>query len=84
MQGYLDLLEKPRWIGEEKVLTGTSKVIGGEEYRVVIACNGLSTVAASAGQATATIKPLPGVDGLAMLAIASKDNADVKWEIQFK
>lgn len=84
MQGYLDLLEKPRWIGEEKVLTGTSKVIGGEEYRVVIACNGLSTIAASAGQAKASIKPLPGADGLAVLAIASKDNADLRWAIQFE
>jgi len=84
MQGYLDLLEKPRWIGDRKILTGTSKVIGGEDYRVVIACNGLTTVAASAGNAAATIKPLPGTDGLTVLAISSKDNADVKWEIQFK
>lgn len=84
MQGYVDLLEKPGWHQAVKTLTGTSKVVGGEEYRVVIACNGLTAVAASAGNAAASIKPLPGADGLAVLAITGRENADVKWEVRFK
>ncbi|MCX6872378.1 MAG: hypothetical protein NTW21_01000 [Verrucomicrobia bacterium] len=84
MQGYVDLIDKPNWNGETKTLSGTSKVIGGETYKVVVACNGLKPAAASAANATARIESLAGTDDLAVLAIASQTNADAKWEIRFK
>ncbi|MCX6997054.1 MAG: hypothetical protein NTV49_08190 [Kiritimatiellaeota bacterium] len=84
MQGYLDLLEQPRWNKAAKILAGTSKVIGGESYQVVVACNGFKPVSASAGGAAATMEPLAGADDLAVLSMASKNHADVKWAIHFK
>ena len=84
MQGYVDMLDIPNWNGEKKTLTGTSKVIGGEAYKVVVACNGLKPAAASAANATARIEPLAGTGDLAVLSITSKDHADAKWEIQFR
>jgi len=84
MQGYVDMLAGPRWNAANKTLTGTSKVVGGEAYQVFIACNGLVPVAVTAGDAAATIRLLPGLDGLAVLAIASQNNADAQWNIGFK
>ena len=43
MQGFLDL-QDVGWDSEKRVLTGTSKVIGGDPYRISLALNGYSAV----------------------------------------
>jgi hypothetical protein len=83
MQGLLDMPGRPAWNVSRNTLTGTSKVVGGEPYKVVVACNGFKPVAASAGQAAATLEPLIGTEDLAVLSITSAANADVEWHVTF-
>jgi uncharacterized protein (UPF0218 family) len=84
MQGLVDMVELPVWNENNKVLVGKSKVIGREEYRVVIALNGYKSVKCSAQNAKATIKMIDGEKDLAVLSILSAINKDVAWEISFK
>ena len=59
-------------------------MIGGEEYKVVIALNGYKSVKCSAKNARATIKMIDGENDLAVLSIMSAISKDVAWEISFK
>ena len=40
MQGFVDLVGVPQWDAEKNTLSGTSKVIGGQTYQVILAGNG--------------------------------------------
>ena len=84
MQGLVDMAVLPFWDDNRKVLAGKSKVIGGEQYKVVIALNGYKSMKCSAKNAKATIKMIDGEKDLAVLSILSATNEDVPWEISFK
>lgn len=84
MQGYLDLPERPAWDASQGVLRGTSRVVGGETYKLVLACNGFKPVSATADDAVVKIKPLPGSAGLVQLTVASPHNADIHWTMRFE
>lgn len=45
MQGYVDMLGC-NWNGKAKQLEGVSAVVGGDPYKVIIACNGLKPMSA--------------------------------------
>lgn len=78
MQGYVDMLVRPRWDASRLTLTGTSRVVGGETYRVVLALNGYRPVSASEG---CKLRPLG--DGLAVLDIDRPRNTVVRWTARF-
>jgi hypothetical protein len=82
MQGYLDM-EDLEWDGRKKVLSGTSKVVGGDSYIVTIATNGLEYTKLSLFSDTEM-----SIDdektGLIRLKITTKENAEVKWQIDFE
>jgi hypothetical protein len=40
MQGLVDMVGLPVWSTDKKSLSGKSKAVGGEDYKVVIALNG--------------------------------------------
>ena len=84
MQGLVDMVGLPVWNENKKVLTGKSKVIGGEEYKVVIALNGYKSVKCSAQNARATIKMIDGENDLAVLSVQTDQNSDVEWNISFR
>ena len=84
MQGLVDMVRLPAWNENKKVLTGKSKVIGGEEYKVVIALNGYKSVKCSAQNAKATIKMIDGEKDLAVLSVQTDQNSDVEWNIFFR
>jgi len=83
MQGYLDLVNLPQWNPGQLELTGSSKVVGGEVYRVILALNGYRFLSAQADRGTAKIEPLPADVRLAALSINSPENAEIRWKVSF-
>jgi hypothetical protein len=84
MQGLVDMTGLPVWNENKKVLSGISDVIGGEEYKVIIALNGLKLSKCSAAHARINIEMADKNNELAVLSILSTINSEVKWEISFK
>ena len=84
MQGYVEMVGRPKWDADRLVLGGTSNIVGGETYKVVIAANGYRVKGASAPGAKAKIEPVPGNDQLAILALDSEENAAVAWTVTFE
>ena len=83
MQGYVDVL-KTDWNVATRKLTGTSKVVGGETYKLVIATNGRQPVSCFAQGAKAEIRVLnPEADGIAVLSLDRTDNGTVDWAVSF-
>ena len=81
MQGLVDMTVLPEWHAGKKELAGTSKVVGGETYKIVIALNGYRPKSGSAGNAKTAIEILD--NGLAILSLKSETNQDVRWKIVF-
>jgi hypothetical protein len=84
MQGYVDLVEKPRWHDETGTLTGTSSVIGGEPYRLTLALNGYSPRTSEAGGAEIHVTMRAGDEPLADVILKSEKNRDVTWKVVFQ
>lgn len=84
MQGLIDMTVLPSWDGLKGILSGRSRVIGGEEYRVVIATNGYKPVKCRAGNAKAEIKPIKNQDDLLILSIMADHNSEVDWGVTFR
>ena len=83
MQGYVDVL-KSAWDPATRTLSGTSKVVGGETYKLVIATNGLQPAGCSAQGAKAEVKlNSPETAGIAVLSIDRTDNGTVDWSVTF-
>ena len=83
MQGYVDMARYPVWDADKKELSGISKVVSGETYKVVIALNGFIPDKAKA-KATAGIEIVDEKNGLVVLSLDSKENRDVAWSVSFR
>lgn len=82
MQGYVDM-PRCEWDGNKRELRGTSKAIGGETYKVIIALNGWNPKAANAAGAKSKIRVIDEKTGLAELALDRPQNGDSDWTITF-
>jgi hypothetical protein len=83
MQGYVDVL-KTDWNPATRTLSGTSKVVGGETYKLVIATNGRKPTSCSAQGAKAEIKEINNAGGLAVLSIDLAENGTLDWSVSFQ
>ena len=83
MQGYVDFVRAPVWDAKRGSLSGASKVIGGEPYRIILAGNGRHAVSCSAKDAAAGIRPV-GSEGLWELTVSAGVTRDVEWAVEFK
>jgi len=84
MQGYLDLIERPVWSGARKTLSGASRVVSRDPYRIILATNGFRIASASAKGAAAKTQILDAAGGLAVLTLESPRNADASWIVKFE
>jgi hypothetical protein len=84
MQGLIDFKRYPEWQQKRKELSGISKVIGGETYRIIIALNGYHPASCKAPGAKTKIELLDKEDRIAALLIDSKVNTEIKWSVFFK
>ncbi len=83
MQGYLDMTKYPVWTEAQKSLSGTSRVVAGEPYRVILATNGQKPAAASAKGAKAKVAAIDAANGLAVLTLESPENVAAEWTVTF-
>ena len=84
MQGLVDFSRFPVWKAGNKELSGTSKVIGEETYKIVIAMNGYIAVNCKAKNAKSKIEITDKEKGLAVLSLDAKENAEIEWSVKFK
>ncbi len=80
MQGWLDFEKYPEWDAKKRELSGASRVIGGEPYRVVIALNGHQPIGVTGG---CKIELLDGRE-LTVLSIERPQNETVSWSVQLQ
>jgi hypothetical protein len=83
LQGYVDLVGKPRWDGSTRTLSGSASVVGGEAFRITLALNGHTPREATAGDAAARLTPITGPDALAVLVLESESSRDLPWKVVF-
>jgi hypothetical protein len=83
MQGLVDMTGLPVWNSSAGILTGKSKVVGGETYKVVIALNGYHPISAKGKNAKVKIV-VSDKSGLAVLSVNADTNQEVEWSIAFK
>ena len=84
MQGLVDMTALPAWDESKKVLTGKSKIIGGEEYKVVIALNDFIPDKCNALNARTKIELVDNEHDLAVLSVFGEKGSEVEWNITFK
>jgi hypothetical protein len=83
MQGYLDISDE-KWIDGKRILSGTSKVVGGDPYIMTIAPGGFVPGKVSASNPDAKISMVKSDNGLFKVEIESGKNATIKWQIAFE
>jgi hypothetical protein len=83
-QGLVDMTVLPVWDENKKILTGKSKVIGGEEYKVVIALNDYKPGECHALNAKTKIELVDNEHDLAVLTILGENNSEVEWNVTFQ
>jgi hypothetical protein len=84
MQGLVDMSVLPEWNDNNKMLTGKSKVVGGESYKVVIVFNGYKPVSCTADNARTKIEIVDKEKGLGVLSVNADNNEEVEWKIKFR
>ena len=84
MQGLVDMTGLPQWNSHTGILTGKSKVVGGETYKVTIALNGYRPLSAKAKNARVEILATDKRSGLAVMSVNADTNCEVEWSVTFK
>jgi hypothetical protein len=84
MQGFLDMEQLPQWNSSAKELSGISKVVEGDPYKIIIATNGFTVRDCFSESSDCTIEIFDEKSGLYELTILSGKNANEKWSIKFE
>ena len=73
----------PEWQPQTKTLTGTSRLIAGEVYKIIIPANGYQIKNCTAGNATSE-KVLPDkANSIYEMRITKDATAEVTWKLNF-
>ncbi len=81
MQGYVDLVGRPAWDAEQRLLSGRSRVVADDPYVVILAGNGFAVVGCSCDGGTIHVTARP--DGLWAITIESATSAEITWAVRF-
>lgn len=81
LQGWVDLADI-QWDADGKTLSGTAKVIGGEPFKIAIACNGVDLKEVTVSTGKTTLKPHPVSDDLRILTIENPQSAEIQWSVR--
>ena len=84
MQGYVDLLTKPKWTEEDMSLSGSSRVIENDPYELVFACNGRTPKDAKVSSGKAALGWKDKDRGIGVLTLKTKTTADIQWTVTFE
>jgi hypothetical protein len=83
MQGYLDL-SNVEWDEKRRVLSGHSKVVGGDPYRVSLALNGWSPGEVASEEKSVRTRVSSPREGLLELCLEAPENGTVEWSVSFE
>lgn len=83
MQGYIDMAEC-EWRDAQNVLEGTSAVVAGDTYKVVIATNGRQPYCCKANGAKAQMRVVDAGNNLLELTLSSNKSRNVTWQVYFR
>jgi hypothetical protein len=83
MQGYLDMRDV-NWDHENHALSGVSKIVGNDPYRVVLASNSYSALRADCRNPGVKADLVPRNDGLVELVLQGAENTDAEWSVRFR
>lgn len=83
MQGYLDMRDV-NWDQEKHVLSGVSKIVGKDPYRVVLAPNRYKALRVECKNPDVEAKLVPREDGLVEWILHAPENTDAEWSVHFK
>jgi hypothetical protein len=83
MQGYVDMAKYPEWDKTKNTLSGTSRIVGGETYSVIIAKNGYGTPTSVSTTKNASIKWEAKDNDLIILNIDVATTDNVTWLVKF-
>jgi hypothetical protein len=84
LQGLLDMEKLPQWDPEKKVLSGISKVIKDEPYKIIIASNGFKVKDCAAKNSESKIDLFDEKHQLYELTIKAAANSNQKWSVEFE
>ena len=82
LQGWADLADV-KWNAPSRQLTGTAKVIGGEPFRIALACNGLKPANAHTATGEARLEPHPAGANYITLVLENPSTSDPAWSVTF-
>ena len=83
MQGYLDM-SQVQWDDQRRVLTGVSKIVGGDPYRVVLALNGYSPKSVTCTSKEVRARLFPENDGVVEFSLQGPQNGTAEWSVWFQ
>lgn len=83
LQGVLDLV-RCDWDGKDNTLRGTSKLVAGEPYTIVIAANGYRPKQVSAVESETALHPRADSADLLELRLLNSVGGEVNWQISFE
>jgi len=84
MQGFLDMEQLPEWNSLKKELSGISKVIENEAYKIIIASNGFTFKECNSENSNCKIEVVDKKNQLYELTIISTESTNEKWSIKFE
>jgi hypothetical protein len=82
MQGYLDL-RREEWDERRQVLTGVSRIVGGDPYTVTLALNGHSLGKLECADKQVRAHLSAPKDGIAEFSLTGPENAAIEWSVSF-
>jgi hypothetical protein len=83
MQGYLDLSDVS-WDDEHGVLSGTSRVVAGDSYRVSLALNGRTPTELKCDDGNIKVELENSGTEICEFSLTGSRNGTVSWRISFK
>jgi hypothetical protein len=82
MQGYLDL-QREEWDEKRRVLTGVSKIVGGDPYTVTLALNGRALGKLECADQQVSTRLSQPKEGIVEFTLTGPENATVEWSVSF-
>jgi len=82
LQGWVDL-SNVKWDAATRQLAGTARVIGGEPFRIVLACNGFKPAGTNTATGRTHLDTHQSGTGYATLVIENSTTSDAAWSVKF-
>jgi hypothetical protein len=83
MQGYLDLL-RVDWDEKRRILSGVSKIVGGDPYTVTLALNGHIPRTIECSDKGIAAALASAKDGIASFTLKGTENGTAEWSVYFE